>query len=182
LHQIIPAPGGITFITGPSGAGKTSLLRQLRGRLRSTHRIVEMNRIRLPARAMVDCFEGLDIAETLQCLSRVGLADVSCYVRKPSELSLGQRWRLRLAMAMQIAKTPDKPPITVLICDEFTALLDRVTACVVARSLRRCIGSSNVLGALVASSHDDLLPALQPDVIAHCDFGKVHTYHSRVRS
>lgn len=181
LYRITPRPGTITLVTGPSGAGKSSLLRQLRRRLRKTHRVIEIGRIHLPARPMVDCFAGLKVDAILQCLSRVGLAEVACYVRKPSKLSLGQRWRLRLAMAMHLAETPGPHEKTILVCDEFAALLDRVTACVVARSLRRCIGASTDISAIVATSHDELIRALQPDSVAHCDFGAVQTYHREVR-
>jgi ABC-type ATPase with predicted acetyltransferase domain len=60
----------------------------------------------------------------------------------------------------------------VLVADEFAAVLDRVTAMVVARALRRAIDASAGLCAVVASSHDDLEAALLPDVVVRCDFSR----------
>jgi ABC-type ATPase with predicted acetyltransferase domain len=64
--------------------------------------------------------------------------------------------------------------LTTLVCDEFAALLDRVTACIVARCLRRAIDRSNGRAcAIVATSHDDLVRALLPDIVVNCDFFQV---------
>jgi ABC-type ATPase with predicted acetyltransferase domain len=61
----------------------------------------------------------------------------------------------------------------VMTCDEFAAVLDRVTAWVVARCLRRAIDASrSKIAAVVATSHDDLVDALDPEVVVNCDFGK----------
>src|SRR5205085_438875 len=108
--------------------------------------------------------------DALRSLSRVGLAEVWTYLRTPAELSEGQRWRLRLALALV---SPTRCPRTILACDEFAAKLDRVSASVVARTLRRTICGSGKVSAIVATSHDDLIRALEPDVIVRCDFGRV---------
>jgi ABC-type ATPase with predicted acetyltransferase domain len=50
-------------------------------------------------------------------------------------------------------------------------VLDRVTAMVVARALRKSIRGP--LSALVATAHDDLIDALQPDLLVTCDFERV---------
>jgi ABC-type ATPase with predicted acetyltransferase domain len=175
LEQLIPRPGRITLICGPSGSGKTSLLRQLRAALDCSGRWINLPMIRLSDRPLVDCFARTSIAGSLELLSRVGLGEAWSYFKRPSQLSDGQRWRLRLALAMRRAQCrrgegEDRP--IALVCDEFAALLDRVTAAVVARALRRFIssGAAEGLGAIVATSHEDLLPALSPDVIARCDF------------
>jgi ABC-type ATPase with predicted acetyltransferase domain len=60
-----------------------------------------------------------------------------------------------------------------LVCDEFAVLLDRVSAATVARSLRRAIDRLGRVGvplaAAVATSHDDLRPALLPDRVRWCE-------------
>ncbi len=61
----------------------------------------------------------------------------------------------------------------ILACDEFAAMLDRVSAAIVARTLRRAVTGSPHLCAVVATSHDDLVAALQPDRIIRCDFGRI---------
>jgi ABC-type ATPase with predicted acetyltransferase domain len=63
----------------------------------------------------------------------------------------------------------------VLACDEFGAVLDRVTAIVVARALRRAVSSRGDVCAVLATSHDDLRGALLPEVEVRCDFGAFET-------
>ncbi|HEY1628301.1 MAG TPA: hypothetical protein VGF52_00495 [Tepidisphaeraceae bacterium] len=168
--SLLPAPGQIILITGPSGAGKSSLLRILR---KKSDDCLDLPRLRLPDRPLVDCFGQVPLEQVLVILSRVGLAEAWSYLRTPSELSDGQRWRFRLAMALCKARNRSNP---ILIADEFCALLDRVTAAVVARSLRRAISIDGNLRAILATSHDDLLGALQPDLHIRCDFGRVRLH------
>jgi ABC-type ATPase with predicted acetyltransferase domain len=167
-RALLPAPGEIVLVTGPSGAGKSSLLRLLQ----KTERIdwIDLGKILPPNRPLVDCFGTLSLEEVLALLARVGLAEAWTYLRTPSQLSDGQRWRLKLALALSQAKTQREP---ILIADEFAALLDRVTAAVVARSLRRAISADKNCRAILATSHDDLTEALAPDVYIRCDFGRV---------
>src|SRR5207248_7163155 len=108
LRSLLPARKQITFLTGPSGAGKTSMLRALRSR-RPRARFLDLNEIEMPNVPLVDCFNGAPLDQTLALLSQVGLAEAWSYLRTPSELSEGQRWRLKLALAMQRAAHPEKP-------------------------------------------------------------------------
>jgi ABC-type ATPase with predicted acetyltransferase domain len=181
--------GRVVLVTGASGSGKSTLLARLgrtfRGR-RGRGAWVEFDRVRVPADvrvvdAMAEAMGGGDddasIVAALEALSRVGLGEVWSYLRRPGELSEGQRWRLRLALALE--RTPSKKvapardPVDVLAADEFAAPLDRVTAMVVARALRRAADARPNLCAVVATSHDDLLGALDPDVVVRCDFDSV---------
>jgi len=163
----------IVLIVGPSGAGKSSLLRHALG-AQLDIKWIDLNRIRLPkAKTIIECFPGADDAQTMDVLSRVGLAEVWTYLRLPGELSEGQRWRLRLALAMWGAARGKGP--AVILADEFCATLDRITAAVVARALRRAIDAAENLSALVATSHDDILDALEPNRVVRCDFGKIET-------
>ena len=186
LRALLPDAGQVLLITGPSGGGKSSLLRELLrvaqdASAQPARPTIDLTRIGVPDDAhVVDCFgDSAALDEVLSRLSRVGLAEVWTFLRTPAELSDGQRWRLRLAIALhQVAGAPSGLATSpaILACDEFGAILDRVTACVVARALRRVIDSADVrerAGAIVATSHDDLTRALQPDVVALCDFGRV---------
>lgn len=167
LSALLPQSGQIVLISGASGAGKSSLL----GAIRSTHpdrRWIDLRSIRLPDRALVDCFGALPMRQILRLLSEVGLAEAWTYLRSPKQLSDGQRWRLRLAKGL--ARSARKRR-SIIICDEFCALLDRVTAAVVARSLRRATSSLGT-SAIVATSHEDLRASLKPDLLIQCDFGK----------
>ncbi|HEX8342870.1 MAG TPA: ATP-binding cassette domain-containing protein [Tepidisphaeraceae bacterium] len=183
------APGRVTLVTGPSGSGKSTLLRRLRaaGRCRRV-RWIEPSQMHLPERPVIDVAAdavaaGPEAVErALSLLARVGLAEAWLYLKKPSELSDGQRWRLILALAIADAMRPSRGPgastaITLIAMDEFAALLDRVTAAVVARALRRLIDATTGLSAVIVTSHDDLLAALDPDYLITCDFDAALALH-----
>src|SRR6185436_10755015 len=101
-------------------------------------------------------------------------------------------WRFRLALALHeishapssttsstspVASTtmpaPHESDSPIIACDEFAAVLDRVTAVIVAHRLRRAIDALPHAAAVVATSHEDIEPALAAEVIARCDFGRV---------
>jgi ABC-type ATPase with predicted acetyltransferase domain len=137
---------------------------------RRKHPWFDLRRGSPPPRTVVDCFPRRSLESTLQLLAGVGLADAQAWLRPANRLSDGQQFRFRLARAIDFAERASHP--VTLVCDEFAALLDRVTACVVAASLRRTIDrSSGRLAAIVATSHDDIERPLKPDVVVRCDFG-----------
>jgi len=166
-------PGSITLLLGPSGAGKSTLLHALAHHHASRGITIIRPATNLPDRPAVDLFPSLSIDAALAALSRAGLAEAGCFVRRPSELSDGQRDRLRLALALQHATSapshhtphsnPDSPA-ALLILDEFAALLDLHSARAVAFLLRRCIDhASHPIAALIATPRHDLTPWLSPD-------------------
>lgn len=161
-------PGTIILLNGPSGSGKSLLLKKVCSRL-SAREVLSLDSVTMPDHALVDCFENEPLEATLSLLSRVGLGEAWSYFRKLNQLSEGQRWRAKLALALHRVRYAEKP---VLVIDEFCAVLDRLTAAIVARALRRVIDARPSLCAIVATSHDDLVRALEPDVIVRCDFGK----------
>ncbi len=193
----LPRPGQILLITGPSGAGKSSLLRALRSRARRPW--LDLANIPLLNKPIIDLLPDLPIQSALQSLARVGLAEAHSYLCTPDQLSEGQRFRLRLAVALhqsqarpvgntdqhartskQQLATSNSPRNSILASDEFAALLDRVTAAVISHALRRAIDRTPNLSAILATSHDDLIDPLAPDCIVYCDFGNTTiTHHPR---
>ena len=159
--------GTVTLITGASGGGKSTLLRALR--TKCSRLWVDVGEIDLPQVPVVDCFESDELEEVLAMLGRVGLGEVWTYLRTPAELSEGQRWRLRLALGLWRLRGRDG----VLVADEFCSVLDRISARVVARCLRKTIDAEPRVAAVVASAHDDLERALMPNVLIRCDFGRI---------
>lgn len=171
--------GAVTLITGPSGAGKSTLLRAAAVAAREDgRRIIDPDSLRLRAAPIVDLFRA-PLDESLRLLARAGLAEGRCFVRRPGELSDGQRRRLRLALAMHsAARRPSCP--TMLVIDEFGAGLDGASARGVAAALRRAIDDSRNTGAIVATTRDDLAPALRPDCTIELDMtGAVRTNRRR---
>jgi ABC-type glutathione transport system ATPase component len=177
-------PGTITLIAGPSGAGKSTLLHATRDAHRQ-RRWIDLATLPAPDAPLVDCFGDLPLRDALGLLARVGLGEAWTYLRTPGELSEGQRWRFRLALALHelsssvtatsTAAMPAGPAdhSPILACDEFAAVLDRVTAVIVAHRLRRAIDALPHAAAVVATSHEDIEPALAAEVIVRCDFGRI---------
>ena len=150
------APTDLVLITGPSGSGKSSVLRGLAARLGA----LDVQSLELPDAAVIDCLAG-SVAERLQLLGACGLAEPALALRTPAELSEGQRARFRSALALTVC------PAGPLAIDEFGAVLDRTTARAVAVTLSRLARRRNV-GVLAATTHDDLSDDFAPDVQVKC--------------
>jgi len=163
--------GQIVYLTGVSGGGKSSLLHLIRRCAAEQGATVIDLDDALPAGdaslvdLLVDRF-ALPLHEALSLLSLAGLADAFVMLRSPGELSDGQRFRFRFACAMAgVSRTPG---FGVLVADEFASTLDRRTAATVAGNVqrwsRRCDAGRRAC-LVLATAHDDLLDALQPDMI-----------------
>jgi len=156
--------GDIVYITGPSGSGKSVLLKELAGAIEPGQK-VDIDDINLSSeRAVVDCIDG-DYIGALRILSYAGLNDCLCVLNRPAYLSEGQKYRFRLAMALGASSTSSpQAKKKFIIADEFCSNLDRITASTISYTIHKFAKRYKVT-FLLASSHEDMLADLQPDVI-----------------
>lgn len=187
------APRQVVFITGVSGGGKSTLLRLIDEALAAEQAsplgIVRVDHLpRIPDQPLIEalalpevqsetCAGAASFETVCRWLSRAGVNDAAVMLRRPSELSEGQRHRLRLAQAMAVAER-QQPEGSVLLADEFGSSLDRTTARALARSVRRWVTRSNVC-LVAATAHDDLLEPLCPDVLVEVAPGGQCAVHHR---
>ena len=151
--------GQVILITGPSGSGKSTLLHCIRDHLPPADLWPLDARIPpdLADRAHVDCFLPRPHPEVLACLARAGLSDAFVLLRRPVELSEGQRFRFQLARFF----ASDCP---ILLADEFAATLDSATARIVAFGLQKRLAGTR-LAAVLVTPRTDLAPDLRPIAI-----------------
>jgi len=150
-------PAHLTAIVGPSGCGKSTLLNVLTRALPNTLRL---DQLPLPRTRLIDGLK-LPIDQAIRTLAHAGLSDAPLMLHRPGELSDGQRYRYRLALAVAHAQ---RCPGTILLADEFLDTLDRITARVLASTVRRWVTKKHIT-LIVATSKLDLIRPLRPDTL-----------------
>jgi len=150
-------PADVVYITGQSGSGKSLLLRELASQIRAQGlKVTDLNEIVLPEKPVIDQL-GKNTSEAADLLAKAGISDAWIYIRKPSELSDGQRYRLKLALVME-------SDADVWVADEFGAVLDRTTARVVAFNMQK-VARRTGKTLIVATTHTDMIEELAPDLM-----------------
>jgi hypothetical protein len=150
--------GDVVYITGQSGSGKSLLLRELAREMwdgGKGKKVADIDQVPYADKPLIDQV-GKDMNDAVRLLSLAGLNDAYLFIRKPSELSDGQKYRFRLAKLIESGAE-------VWVADEFTAALDRVTAKVVAFNMQKI---ARQVGAtlMVATTHMDLKEDLNPSL------------------
>lgn len=149
--------GDVVYITGQSGAGKSLLLRELSDQMSAAgKKVANLDHVHLePDVPLIDQI-GTSTNDAIRLLSIAGLNDAYLFIRKPGELSDGQRYRFRLAKAIE-------SQADVWVADEFMAVLDRTAAKVIAYAVQK---TARKVGAtvIVATTHLDLVEDLQPSL------------------
>lgn len=153
-------PGRVALIVGPSGSGKSMIVRALCKALTSHQQAKPIS-----PRTTKPTIEILrsPLKERLRTLSVCGLADAHPLVTPAGQLSEGQKARLSLARAFD--KAERSRSCTAVIADEFCSSLDRTTAASVAGAVRRLVKPP--LRFVAATAHDDLIEHLRPDVLVY---------------
>lgn len=149
--------GDVVYITGQSGSGKSLLLRDLVAKMRADGlKVADLNEIELEDRPVIELV-GKSTTHATELLAKAGISDAWIYIRKPSELSDGQRYRLKLAKVMET-------DADVWVADEFGAVLDRETAKVIAFNLQK-VARREGKSIMVATTHTDMTAELAPDLM-----------------
>jgi len=154
--------GDIVYITGDSGSGKSALLKAIKADLGDE--AIDIDEVNWDEdRPLIEQI-GNSFQEGLRLLCRVGLNDAFLFLRKPRELSDGQRYRFRLAKLLEAQKP-------YWICDEFCSTLDRTTARIVAYNIQK---QARRVGAtlIAATTHTDLEEDLNPSIRIHKGWGE----------
>lgn len=149
--------GDVVYITGQSGSGKSLALKLLAEQMAQNGlKVADLNEVELdPDLPVIDQL-GASTTEALDFLAKAGISDAYIYLRKPHELSDGQRYRLKLAKVMESGAD-------VWIADEFGAVLDRVTARAVAFNMAK-VARRLSKTFIVATTHTDLVEELAPNL------------------
>lgn len=155
--------GRLIFITGRSGGGKTTLLRLIAEQLadRDDVRLIRFAPADAGDRPIIETV-GETLEQATRCLSLAGLNDAFVMLRAADQLSDGQRHRYALARAIDATAERDDGRLPVVLADEFSSTLDRQTAAIIARNVRRWTRRDAVC-FIAATAHDDLLEPLDPD-------------------
>lgn len=139
----IPATFGIGAIVGPSGSGKSLLLKNFGAAQQH-----QWN----PNKAVVSQV-GSTPEDAVERLSAVGFNSIPSWMKPYHILSMGEQFRADLARSV----------CDNAVFDEFTSVIDRESAVSASRALRRFIDQRGFKNIVVATCHTDVLPWLEPD-------------------
>lgn len=140
----------IMLICGNSGGGKTTILKEV---FKNITEITYDN-----DKCVISQFPNLSEEEVCDLLSSMGLSSVPTWLRKPKQLSNGEKARLDIAKAIY-----DSNGDTIVL-DEFTSVVNRDVAKSMSFALQRYVRQNN-LRVVIASCHFDIVEWLQPDYI-----------------
>lgn len=152
LKELESIEWNIGLVCGGSGSGKSTILKQQFG--------MYSNPIYDNKKPIISQFPSLEPKQVCDIFDSVGLSSVPIWLRKPYELSVGEKARFDLAY--QIIDAISRK--TLLLVDEFSSTINREVAKSLAFGLQRYL-RKNDLKAVISSCHFDIIEYLQPDWI-----------------
>jgi len=146
-------------ICGPSGSGKTTILPEVIASFDTPQCLAHPDWD--PNVPIIDRYP-LPPAKAARLLTSVGLTDAISWARLPSELSVGQQSRLRIADALA---TPEG----IIVIDDWCEGLDEITASAVAQTTLRALQRAG-RSAVLVTPRADLAQELEPSIVVWCDW------------
>lgn len=141
----------IGLICGESGSGKSTTLETQFGKPIKPNYDED--------KPVVCQFQNLEPENVCEILESVGLSSVPVWLRKPSNLSVGEKARLDLAWTL--ANVSENQ---LIIIDEFTSTINREVAKSLAFCLQRYVREHDIK-VVISTCHFDMIEYLQPDWI-----------------
>ena len=144
----------ILVITGASGKGKSTFLKEFKG-YKTNAKVYDSTK------AIVSNFSTPQ--EASEKLSAVGLNSMPVWCRPRNVLSVGEGFRADLALNID----------NYTIFDEFTSTIDRNVAKSTCNSIQKYIRNKNITNVVFCSCHKDYIPFLKPDYVIDLDLEKM---------
>lgn len=162
-------PGQSALITGPSGSGKSTLLGLLQQCVEPAERTVA-GQSEICERSAVAHLQG-HLVSRIRSLRQAGLTDGRTLLRRGTDLSPGEQWRLRLAMALHA-----RPRF--LFVDDFCMSLTPLVAATIAHEVADYAAENNCI-VVAASPRTDFACDLNPYVLVCMEPGGSIDVHYR---
>ena len=157
----------IGLIVGPSGSGKSSIVRKVYpDQMQAEHA--------WPTdRAVIDCFGDLPAKKIAELFTAVGFGSPPSWVKPFQVLSNGEQFRCNLARSLSEGMTSDREsPLVVM--DEFTSVVDRNVAKIASAAINKGIRKGSLPCRFVAvSCHYDIAEWLAPDWVLDMATGEL---------
>ncbi len=178
--SLLIEPGDVVLITGASGSGKSTLLKLLtssRSGLKTTMKwkgrfpvigreklgVLDTN-FNVSGPLINQVKSKKDIKDAIELLNSVGLTEAHLYIKRPNQISDGQRYRFAIAKLCDA----EKP---IWIADEFASTLNSEMAAIVAKGLRKIAYKSGATLILAAPHVNHFIDSLLPNKLIKLRWG-----------